>query len=70
MLDRGAQAGSLREQEVAFVAQVLDDLPALAWGESPPREAPAAAAEEAEDVARRACRSRCSSSAARRSPTR
>ena len=34
----GPNAGSLREQDVAFVAQALDDLPALAWGEAPPRD--------------------------------
>ena len=50
VLDRGGQLGSMREQEVAFVAQVVDDLPALAWGEAPPREAPAAGAEEADDA--------------------
>jgi len=50
VLDRGAQLGSMREQEVAFVAQVVDDLPALAWGEVPPREAPAAGAEELDDA--------------------
>jgi DNA-binding response OmpR family regulator len=50
VLDRAAQLGSMREQEVAFVAQVVDDLPALAWGEAPPREAPGAAAEEPEEV--------------------
>jgi DNA-binding response OmpR family regulator len=38
VLDRGGQAGGLRDLEVAFIAQVLDDLPALAWGEAPPRE--------------------------------
>jgi DNA-binding response OmpR family regulator len=38
VLDRGGQAGALREQDVTFVAQVLDDLPALAWGEIPSRE--------------------------------
>src|SRR5580700_3054373 len=37
-LDHGAQAGGLREQELAFVGRVLDDLPALAWGETPARE--------------------------------
>jgi CheY-like chemotaxis protein len=41
VLDRGAKAGSLREADVVFVAQVIDDLPALAWGEVPPVEAPA-----------------------------
>src|SRR5579871_3974778 len=38
VLDRGARAGSLREQDVSLVAQTLDDLPALAWSESPPRD--------------------------------
>jgi CheY-like chemotaxis protein len=45
-LDRGTEGAGgsggavLREQELAFVAQVLDDLPALAWGEAPPRDPP------------------------------
>jgi DNA-binding response OmpR family regulator len=47
-LDRGAQSGGLREQELSFVAQVLDDLPALAWGEAPAREAARTAQEAAE----------------------
>jgi DNA-binding response OmpR family regulator len=47
VLDRGAKAGSLREADVVFVAQVIDDLPALAWGEVPPAEAPEAATTEA-----------------------
>src|ERR1019366_2621388 len=34
------------ETEVAFVAEVLDDLPALAWGEAPPREAAPTVTEE------------------------
>ncbi len=38
VLDRAAQSGSMREEDVGFVAQVLDDLPALAWGEAPERE--------------------------------
>ncbi|HTB72517.1 MAG TPA: response regulator [Polyangiaceae bacterium] len=53
VLDRGAQAGGLREEEVGFIAQVLDDLPALAWGEPSPREAAArvtSLTEEAEDA--------------------
>ncbi|HEY3816550.1 MAG TPA: response regulator [Polyangiaceae bacterium] len=49
VLDRGAQLGSMREQEVAFVAQVVDDLPALAWGEAPPREPTSAPPGEADD---------------------
>ena len=46
VLDRGAQQGSLREQDVTFVAQVVDDLPALAWGEEPPRDPPTQAPPE------------------------
>jgi len=49
-LDRGGQSGMLREQDIAFLAQVLDDLPALAWGESPPREATASIPDEVEDA--------------------
>src|SRR5215469_8058639 len=41
VLERAATLGSLREAEIAFVAQKLDDLPALALGESgPPDVAP------------------------------
>ncbi|HXN30831.1 MAG TPA: response regulator, partial [Polyangiaceae bacterium] len=47
VLDRGGQAGSMREPDVGFVAQVLDDLPALAWGDVPSGEAPARAGGEA-----------------------
>jgi DNA-binding response OmpR family regulator len=50
VLDRGAQLGSLREQEVGFVAQVVDDLPALAWGEAPPRETKTMPPEDADDM--------------------
>src|ERR1700743_3795584 len=46
VLDRGAQVGALRETEVASAAEVLDDLPALAWGEAPPREAAPTVTEE------------------------
>jgi DNA-binding response OmpR family regulator len=49
-LDRGGQSGMLREQDLAFLGQVLDDLPALAWGESPPREAAASIPDEVEDA--------------------
>jgi DNA-binding response OmpR family regulator len=49
VLDRASQLGSMREQEVGFVAQVVDDLPALAWGEAPPREAAPARPDEADD---------------------
>jgi DNA-binding response OmpR family regulator len=45
VLDRGAQGGGLREEDVDFVAQVLDDLPALAWGEVRSREVAAAGGE-------------------------
>jgi DNA-binding response OmpR family regulator len=48
VLDRGAKAGALREADVGFVAQVIDDLPALAWGEAPPSEAPPRSSEEGE----------------------
>ena len=53
VLDRGAVVGGLRQEEVGFLAQVLDDLPALAWGEPSPREAAArvtSLTEEAEDA--------------------
>jgi DNA-binding response OmpR family regulator len=40
VIDRGAQAGTLREQDLGFIAEVLDDLPALAWGEIPPPNPP------------------------------
>ncbi len=32
VLERASMSGMLREQDVAFVGQVVDDLPALAWG--------------------------------------
>jgi CheY-like chemotaxis protein len=38
VLDRAAQSGAMREEDVGFVGQVLDDLPALAWGEPAERE--------------------------------
>jgi DNA-binding response OmpR family regulator len=38
VLERGAQQGGVRDDDLGFLAQVLDDLPALAWGEAPPRE--------------------------------
>ncbi len=50
VLDRSSQGGGLRDEDVAFLAQVLDDLPALAWGEPPPRDAaPSVVAEESVD---------------------
>src|ERR1700733_5643704 len=39
VLDRGGQSGALRDHDVVFLGQVLDDLPALAWGDTPPRGA-------------------------------
>jgi DNA-binding response OmpR family regulator len=45
VLERATQHGTLREEDVTFIAQVLDDLPALAWGEAPPREQKSSAAE-------------------------
>jgi DNA-binding response OmpR family regulator len=39
VLERAATAGTLAEGDLGFLAQVLDDLPALAWGEVPPRDA-------------------------------
>ena len=38
VLERAAIAGAIRDTDAGFIAQVLDDLPALAWGEVPPRE--------------------------------
>jgi DNA-binding response OmpR family regulator len=49
VLDRGGTSGGLRDQDVTFLAQVLDDLPALAWGEPAPRDAaPNVVTEESE----------------------
>ncbi len=50
VLDRTAQSGGLRDQDVSFLAQVLDDLPALAWGDTPPRETVGRRNEEADDT--------------------
>jgi len=47
VLDRAAQAGEFGEAEIAFTAQVLDDLPALAWSEGPSRNAAARAGGDA-----------------------
>ena len=52
VLDRAAPAGGLRDQEVVFLAQVLDDLPALAWGDTPPREAASRTADYPDDSPR------------------
>ncbi len=38
VLERGAKQGGVREDDLGFLSQVLDDLPALAWGESLPRD--------------------------------
>ncbi|MGD0677033.1 MAG: response regulator, partial [Polyangiaceae bacterium] len=37
VLDGATRVGSVRETELAFLAGLLDDLPALAWGEAAPR---------------------------------
>ncbi len=50
VLERSAHAGVMREPDTTFLAQVLDDLPALAWGEAPPREREAARADEVSGV--------------------
>lgn len=53
VLDASATIGSLGDDDLAFLARVLDDLPALAWNEATPREtAPPAASppEEAEST--------------------
>ncbi len=68
-LDHGAESGSLQEQELAFVGRVLDDLPALAWGEAPVRvRPPGRRTTRARRPAR--CPSQSSSSAANGSRTR
>ena len=35
VLDRAAQAGRATEDDLATIAHILDDLPALAWGDGP-----------------------------------
>lgn len=50
VLERASQAGTMREPDLTFLAQVLDDLPALAWGEAPPREREAEQADDAGGV--------------------
>jgi DNA-binding response OmpR family regulator len=35
LLDRGANVGEMPLEEVAFLAQMLEDLPALVWGDTP-----------------------------------
>jgi CheY-like chemotaxis protein len=37
VLERVAQVGDATERDLSHLAQALDDLPALAWGEAPPR---------------------------------
>ncbi len=46
VLDRSAQSGGLQDEDVAFVAQSLDDLPALVWGDTPPSDESSPAAED------------------------
>src|SRR5215467_8767770 len=38
VVERAVKSGALRDEDLQFVVEVLDDLPALAWGEAPPRE--------------------------------
>jgi CheY-like chemotaxis protein len=45
-LDRAASAGGASQADLAEVASVLDDLPALAWGDGPPRVDTPSAREE------------------------
>ena len=58
VLERSANAGSLREPDLVAVAQTLDDLPALAWGDVPPARpqppAPAEGGDEADESPGRA----------------
>jgi CheY-like chemotaxis protein len=54
VLERAALVGTLGERDVAFVAQIVEDLPALAWGESPSQRAMRAAEEEAAERSARA----------------
>ena len=56
VLDRGrAGRRAPRGKTSAFVAQVLDDLPALAWGEPPPARRPPAQRDRRGGARRRAC---------------
>jgi CheY-like chemotaxis protein len=50
VLERAANAGSLREPDLVVVAQTLDDLPALAWGDVPARAGSPEAGEKADEV--------------------
>ncbi len=47
VLERAAAAGGASEPDLTHLAQALDDLPALAWGETPARESPAPSAGDA-----------------------
>ena len=38
VLERAAKLGHVRKEDTTFLAQLLDDLPALAWGEMPAHE--------------------------------
>lgn len=51
VLEHAAEIGSLRESEVSVIGQMLDDLPALAWGEAVPRESPLKPGEDGDDAA-------------------
>jgi len=50
VLEQAAQAGSLREAEVAFVGQTLDELRVLAWGDAASRPAPAQANDDPDEA--------------------
>ncbi|HXX69605.1 MAG TPA: response regulator [Polyangiaceae bacterium] len=51
VLEHAGEVGVLRESDVALVGQMLDDLPALAWGEAVPRESPLRPGEEGDETA-------------------
>jgi DNA-binding response OmpR family regulator len=50
VLEHAGEIGSLRESEVSLIGQMLDDLPALAWGEAVPRELPLRPGEDADEA--------------------
>jgi DNA-binding response OmpR family regulator len=49
VLDRGANAGEIGRDDVGFLAQLLDDLPALVWGDAPSADASGSVADERVD---------------------
>jgi DNA-binding response OmpR family regulator len=50
VLEQATQAGSLREAEVAFVGQTLDELRGLAWGDAAPPQAPVHAHDDPDEA--------------------